>query len=77
MSDQITEAQLKTMSPHEIVKAQEEGRLDAILGRPVRDIPREGQLSGEHLQQMTPTEIVQAHDAGRLDQLLGSPDDAA
>lgn len=28
---QVTEAQLKTMSPHEIVKAREEGRLDSLV----------------------------------------------
>ncbi|MFE6521887.1 hypothetical protein [Streptomyces sp. NPDC057794] len=70
MSDQITEAQLKTMSPHQIVQAQEEGRLDALLGRPVHDIPAEGQLTEDHLKHMTPHEIVAAQEAGRLDQLL-------
>lgn len=71
MSEQITDDQLKAMSPHDIVKAQEQGRLDQLLGRPVPDIPTEGQLTAEHLQHMTPQQIVQAQQDGRLDQLLG------
>ncbi|WP_415947745.1 hypothetical protein [Streptomyces sp. KLOTTS4A1] len=74
MNEQITEVQLKTMSPHEIVQAQQEGRLDALLGRPVHDIPTEGQLGREHLQHMTPHQIVQAQGDGRLDQLLNGTD---
>ncbi|WP_406470140.1 hypothetical protein OH738_29410 [Streptomyces hirsutus] len=70
MNEQITEEQLKTMTPHQIVQAQEEGRLDAVLGRPMYDIPAEGQLSEEHLTHMTPHQIVEARDAGRLDELL-------
>lgn len=77
MSDQITEDELKTMSPHEIVEARNAGRLNQILGLPVRDIPAEGQLTQEHLAQMTPAEIVEARDAGRLNRLLGLPDDGA
>ncbi|QIJ62224.1 hypothetical protein [Streptomyces sp. JB150] len=81
MNDQLTEADLKRLAAqgkhHEIVQAQQEGRLNAVLGLPVRDIPREGQLTSEHLAKMTPAEIVEAHDAGRLNQLLGAPDDAA
>ncbi|MBC2867319.1 hypothetical protein [Streptomyces mexicanus] len=77
MSDQITEDELTTMSPHEIVEARDAGRLNQILGLPVRDIPADGQLTQENLDQMTPTEIVQARDAGRLDRLLSLPDDAA
>ncbi|MGW0293290.1 hypothetical protein [Streptomyces tuirus] len=81
MSDQLTEADLKRLSAqgkhHEIVEAREEGRLNAVLGLPVRNIPTDGQLTSEHVAQMTPTEIAQAHDAGRLNQLLGTDDDAA
>lgn len=71
MSEQITAEQLKTMSPHDIVKAQEEGKLNTLLGLPVHDVPTEGQLSSEHLQHMNPQQIVQAQQDGRLDQLLG------
>ncbi len=30
---QVSETELKTMTPEEIVKAQDEGRLDDLLGR--------------------------------------------
>ncbi|MES9804978.1 hypothetical protein [Streptomyces cinereoruber] len=68
---QVTDEQLKTMSPHDIVQAQEDGRLDQLLGRPVHDIPTEGQLERHHLQHMTPQQIVDAQEAGRLADILG------
>ncbi|GAA2901913.1 hypothetical protein [Streptomyces mexicanus] len=77
MNDQITEDELKTMDPHAIVEARDAGRLNQILGLPVRDIPTEGQLTQEHLDRMTPTEIVEAREAGRLNRVLGLPDDTA
>jgi hypothetical protein len=68
---QLREADLKLMSPEEIVKAQEAGQLDDLLGKPRRDIPRTGQLKEHHLKLMTPEEIVAAEAAGRFDDLLG------
>lgn len=71
---QLTEDDLKTMSPDEIVKAQDEGRCADLLGQPV--IPATGQLTDKHVTAMKQLAnghelISDAYEAGRLDQLLG------
>ncbi|MGW5696088.1 hypothetical protein ACWEWX_35775 [Streptomyces asiaticus] len=38
MSDQLTRADLKVLSPEQILKARRSGRLDAILSRPEANV---------------------------------------
>ena len=68
---QLTEDDLKGMSPEAIVAAHSEGRLDALLGRPSRAEPDDGQVSAEEIVRLTPEQITAAFGAGRLDTLLG------
>jgi hypothetical protein len=67
---QLGAADLKHMSPEEIVAAGSAGRLDGALGAPPAP-PATGQLAAHHLARMSPEAIVAAQEAGRLDALLG------
>jgi hypothetical protein len=69
MTKQYTEAEIKTMSPEQIVAADDAGQLDDLLGR--SRYPSTGQLTPEHLGRMTPDEIRQANSEGRLAHILG------
>jgi hypothetical protein len=53
MSAQITAEGLKGMTPEQIVKAQQEGRLDAILGVPAADIEKRAQAQARLNEQIT------------------------
>jgi hypothetical protein len=67
---QLTEADLKNLTPEQVVQAEADGKLNHILGRPM-PLPAEGQLTNRHLAQMTAEQIVAAQDAGRFDAVLG------
>lgn len=69
VSDQLTQEDLKTMTPAEIVEAHDTGKLNKLLGRPVRaELPTFP--SRADLKRMKPEEINQAHREGRLNHLL-------
>lgn len=75
---QLTEDDLKTMTPEQIVKAQDEGRCADLLGQPA--IPATGQLTDKHVTAMKQMAnghelIAQAHEQGRFNQLLGITED--
>lgn len=67
---QLTEADLKGLTPEQVTQAEADGKLNHLLGRPM-PLPAEGQLTDRHLAQMTAEQIVAAQDAGRLDNVLG------
>lgn len=67
---QYTEADLKRMTPEQIVAAEEAGQCDDLLGR--SRYPSTGQLTPEHLGRMTAEEIRQANSEGRLSHVLGT-----
>lgn len=71
---QLTEDDLKTMSPEQIVVAQDQGRCADLLGQPV--IPSTGQLTAAHMEAMGNLAnghelITEAYEQGRFDTLLG------
>jgi hypothetical protein len=73
---QLARADLKAMTPDEIVAAQDAGRLDDLLhstgaSAPAAETPPAGQLSRADLKAMTPDEQVAAREGGQLDHLLG------
>jgi hypothetical protein len=67
---QISREALAGMRPDAIATATREGRLNAVLGRPMRS-QEAGQLTRADLAAMTPAAISQAKAEGRLDHLLG------
>jgi hypothetical protein len=75
MPKQLSRSDLATMTPAEIVAADERGQLRALAeGKDPSTyvgIPDEGQLSLSDLQRMSYAEIVAAEDAGRFDVALG------
>lgn len=73
---QLTEQDLRGMSPEAIDAAHAEGRLDTLLGRTVADTAAKGQLTADDLKGMSPEAITAAQDEGRLNTLLGRQDAA-
>ncbi|MGW1799157.1 hypothetical protein ACWCQN_25105 [Streptomyces sp. NPDC001984] len=70
LTGQLTDDDLKGMSPEQIAAAHDEGKLNHLMGARV-PVPAEGQLTEEDVKRMSPEEIVKAQDVGRLDTLLG------
>jgi hypothetical protein len=78
---QLTEQDVKGMTPEAIVEARKAGQLNEYLGVPVPPPPftltdEEGKprpLTEADLQAMTPQEIVAARKAGRLRHLGYAP----
>jgi len=74
---QRSAAQLKQMTPEQIVEADKRGELaDLLVGNDPGDAaaplpPRPSQLTREDLEGMTPEAMVAAEQEGRLDDLLG------
>ncbi|WP_405017387.1 hypothetical protein OHV05_10135 [Kitasatospora sp. NBC_00070] len=72
MTVQLSESEVKGMTPEQIDEAHRKGQLrDYLSGSTTAPVPAEGQLGDQHLAGMSPEEIDAAHVAGRLDQLLG------
>lgn len=79
MTDQLTEQDLKRMSPEQIVDAHRAGRFDELLSNPKPDAVPPDHPNGPitdpaWLAHMSADEIVAAEAAGRLNTLLGRPD---
>ncbi len=72
---QLTEAQLKSMSPEQVAKAYQDGSCAELLGRPVpvRLTAGDSQLTDAEAAQLTPEQRAEAYQAGRLAGLLGRP----
>jgi hypothetical protein len=67
---QLTDEDLKTMTPEQIVTADADGRLNHLMGRPL-PVPADGPLGVHHLARMSPEQVVAAQKAGRLAGVLG------
>lgn len=73
---QVTESELKRMSPEQIWEAFNTGRLKAIATGQDPTAPPPwppGQLTEAELKTMEPRAIVEALQNGRLEALLGRP----
>jgi hypothetical protein len=74
MTDQLTNADLSTMNPAQIVEALREGRCHQLLTGKTPDWrydpSGDTQLGERQLEQMTPSQIVEARKAGRFGDLL-------
>lgn len=72
MNNQLTQDDLRRMTPEQIVAAQDAGQCDDLLG--ISRFPAHGQLTRAHLSQMKTHEIRQAYREGRLTELLDTTD---
>ncbi|MFH9121120.1 hypothetical protein [Streptomyces globisporus] len=66
---QLTQADLKALTPEDYEQARDEGRLDRLLGAGPRP-PAEGQLTRADIAHMTPQQIDDARQAGQFETLL-------
>jgi ABC-type hemin transport system substrate-binding protein len=65
---QLSRDDLKTMQPDAIIAAKDAGRLNELMGIPVRHTPADpGNLTRADLKHMSPAEILDARKAGKLD----------
>lgn len=74
--NQVSEAELKTMTTQQIEEAFLTGRLKAVMAGqdPTEPAPwPAGQITEAELKQMSPAGVVEAYRNGRLNALLGKP----
>ncbi len=69
---QRSRAELKTMTPTEILAARDRGELSELLGqkKPTKAPAESGQLTREDLASMSPEQVLEARDRGDLNHLL-------